>query len=221
MKFARHINLWTGLPLLSMLLGFASSHGAEEHPLGREIYRAQCTKCHGDKGEGVEGEYEEPLQGDWSIAKLARVIAKTMPEDDPGTCAGPDAGAVARYIYDAFYSRDARQRNQPARVELARLTNRQYLNTAADLIRHFSGGGNPVVLNERGGLSASYFNSRRFDRSKKITERVDGALQFDFAQASPDPERIRPEEFAIQWGGSVIAEESGEHEFILTTPNGA
>ena len=34
------------------------------------------------------------------MAGLARLIAKTMPEDDPGECVGEDAEKVAAYIYD-------------------------------------------------------------------------------------------------------------------------
>ena len=44
---------------------------------------------------------------------------------------------VAAYIHEAFYSVDARVRNKPARVELSRLTVRQYQNALADLIGSF------------------------------------------------------------------------------------
>ena len=48
--------------------------------------------------------------------------------------------SVADYIYDAFYSSAARARNQPARVELSRLTVNQYANVVADLVGSFRGG---------------------------------------------------------------------------------
>src|SRR5437016_3724879 len=101
-----------------------------------------------------------------------------MPDDAPGTCSEPEA--VARYIYDAFYSREARIRNHPPRVELVRLTNRQYLNTVADLIRHFNESYG-VVAGER-GLRASYYSSRNFNRESKIFERVDRQVSFDFGE---------------------------------------
>src|SRR5204862_6256846 len=37
---------------------------------------------------------------------------KNMPEDAPEKCVSPDAEAVARYIYDAFYSREAQMRGR-------------------------------------------------------------------------------------------------------------
>ncbi len=33
-----------------------------------------------------------------------------MPKDDPGTC--PDADKVAAFVFDSFYSKAARERNQ-------------------------------------------------------------------------------------------------------------
>ena len=73
------------------------------------------------------------------MAQLAQLIAKTMPEDDPGTCVGPDAEKVAAYIHEAFYSKTAQARNAPARIELSRLTVRQYRNAVADLVGSFRG----------------------------------------------------------------------------------
>src|SRR2546426_9528836 len=106
---------------------------------GREIFRQQCAKCHGRNGEGVKGKYEGPLQGERSLEKLTRYIERNMPDDDPGKCVGENAAAVARYIYDSFYSREARSRsNKAPRVELVRLTNLQYLNSVADLIKGFT-----------------------------------------------------------------------------------
>src|SRR3954465_8922779 len=102
---------------------------AQSAPNGGQIFRQLCSKCHGRNGEGVKGKYNDALHGDWSLEKLTRYIDKNMPDDAPEKCVGPDAEAVARYIYDAFYSREARVRNHPPRVELVRLTNRQYLNT--------------------------------------------------------------------------------------------
>lgn len=185
---------------------------------GRDIYRQQCARCHGRNGEGVSGHYRDPLQGDWSVDKLARVIAKTMPEDAPGKCVGADAEAVAAYIHRTFYSREARARKNPARVEVSRLTNRQFLNTTADLIRSFAAP-DPVMGQER-GLDAVYYNSRGFDGDRKAFERVDRQVDFDFAMGSPDTSHIGSTEFSIQWRGSLLTDETGDHEFVLESPNG-
>src|SRR5262245_65346242 len=126
-----------GLALLFLVSSQHIVRGAEQNKKGREIFRQLCVKCHGRNGEGVKGKYDDALRGDWPVEKLTRYIDKNMPDDAPDKCVGPDAEAVARYIYDAFYSREARLRNHPPRVELARLTNRQYLNTVADLLKRF------------------------------------------------------------------------------------
>jgi cytochrome c553 len=185
---------------------------------GREIYQRQCVRCHGPKGEGVPGKYDGPLHGSRPLEKLTGYIERNMPEDDPGTCKGQDAAAVARYIYDAFYSRDAQSKKNPARVELVRLTNRQYLNTVADLLKHFTGSDNAVTA-ER-GLRAAYYSSRNFNGNKKVIDRTDRQIDFDFGEGNPDAEHFPTNEFAIQWRGSLIADETGEYEFILKTPNG-
>src|SRR2546430_8596231 len=89
-----------------------SHAGAAERRLpGREIFRQECAKCHGRNGEGVKGKYDGPLQGERSLEKLARYIERNMPDDNPGKCVGEDAQAVARYIYETFYSREARLRS--------------------------------------------------------------------------------------------------------------
>lgn len=187
---------------------------------GREIYQQQCARCHGSKGEGVPGKYDGALHGTRTLEKLTGYIERNMPEDDPGSCTGPDAVAVARYIYDTFYSEAAQAKKRPpARVELVRLTNRQYLNTVADLLRQFTGGDQPATA-ER-GLRATYYSSRNFNGDKKVTERVDRQIDFDFGEGNPDGDHYPTNEFAIQWRGSLIVGETGEYEFILKTPIGA
>src|SRR6266404_8776104 len=69
-------------------------HSAQPQPNGRDIYRKQCAKCHGRNGDGVKGKYDDALHGDWSIEKLTRFIDKSMPDDAPEKCKGPDAEAV-------------------------------------------------------------------------------------------------------------------------------
>jgi hypothetical protein len=207
---------------LAVVLAVASQStipAVEHHPSGRDIYRQQCAKCHGRNGEGVKGKHEEPLQGNRSLEKLTRYIDRNMPDDNPGKCVGEDAAAVARYIYDSFYSREARLRKNPPRIELLRLTNRQYVNSVADLLKHFTG--KDGALTEERGLKATYFHAREFNGEKKLFERVDRQVNFDFSEGSDGEKLSGTNGFSIHWRGSLIAEETGEYEFILKTPNGA
>src|SRR5436305_14675369 len=132
-----------------------------------------------------------------------------MPEDKPGTCVGDDAKLVAEFIHGAFYSPTAQARNKPARVELSRLTIRQYRNTLADLFAGFRGN---VQLDGRQGLSGEYFKSRNPHGNEKVINRIDSVVNFDFQNKSPDPEKMEPYEFSIRWEGSVIAPDTGDYE---------
>ncbi|MBI4607268.1 MAG: DUF1592 domain-containing protein [Planctomycetes bacterium] len=184
---------------------------------GEEIYRRTCARCHGPSGEGVKGKRSSPLEGDLSVAQLARFIAESMPEDDPGACAGEEAEMVARYIHDAFYSPIARARNRPARIEPSRLTVSQHRNAVADLVASFRA---PVGLGEERGLSARYFNGRR-PGGQAVLERIDPEIRFDFGRSSPAPEQLDPQGFSALWEGSVIATDTGEHEIVVRTDHAA
>src|SRR5690606_37553054 len=105
------------------------------------------------------------------LESLIRYIDRAMPEDDPDKCIGKEAEAVGRYIYNAFYSREARLRKNPPRVELVRLTNRQYVNSVADLIKHFTG--KDGAPGEERGLQATYYNRSDFNAKNKAFDRVD------------------------------------------------
>lgn len=164
----------------------------------------------------MHGKYDEALHGDWSVEKLARVIDRTMPEDEPEKLDAAGSMAVAQYIYDAFYSRVARARLNPARVELVHLTNRQYGNTVADLLKSFSSDDRQIG-SER-GLRGTYFNSRSFN--KKLFDRVDAQVDFNYGTGEPDERVTATNEFSIRWEGSLIAEESGTYELVVMTPNG-
>jgi hypothetical protein len=183
---------------------------ADEGLTGEQIYRQKCASCHGASGEGSE-DYPRVLAGDKSVAQLAKVIARTMPEDDPGTCVGEDAQKVAGYVHHAFYSKAAQARNKPARIELSRLTVRQYRNAVADLIGTFR---SPGAWGYQRGLKGEYFKSRRFRPGERVIERVDPEVRFDFGEAGPD-ESFDPAQFSIRWDGSVLAPETGEYEFIV------
>lgn len=208
---------------LALLAGVVSSSGAAKAPDGRVIYRQQCASCHGKSGDGVKDKYADGLHGDWSLEKLTRYIDRNMPEEDPDKCKGADAEAVARYIYDAFYSRDARAKKNPARIELVHLTNLQYANAVADVLRHFTGG--ERAFGSERGLRASYQPRGTMRNNRKTIDRVDREVNFNFDQGSPFDDQStngpsKTNEFSMSWRGSVFADETGEYEFIVQTPNG-
>ena len=120
--------------LFTLALGGDIHIAAAAATSGEQIFVDQCARCHGKSGEGTADNYPDPLAGDKSVPQLTKLIHETMPEDAEEKCSEEDAAKVAAYIYDAFYSVDARVRNKPARVELSRLTVRQYQNAVADLI---------------------------------------------------------------------------------------
>ncbi|HEV7406332.1 MAG TPA: DUF1592 domain-containing protein [Chthoniobacteraceae bacterium] len=201
-----------------------------EHP-GAVIYRKLCAECHGKNGEGVQDKYDEPLHGNRSIENLARRIARTMPDDNIGACVGEDSKQVAAYIYDAFYSPQAHARLRPPEFDLARLTIEQYRNSVADIVGRFRFGFDKPFGADR-GLKARYqglvpgvkaaktVTEKKGEEEKYRFERTDPKVEFSFADASPDPEKMANEDFSIHWEGSVFAEDTGVYEFILKTENG-
>lgn len=201
------------------ILFFSGPASAAAERTGEQVYQQTCVRCHGVAGEGVAGKSDEPLSGSRSIASLARVIQRTMPEDDPGTLSVEDAGNVATYIHGAFYSPEARARLKPATIDFSRLTVRQYRNAVADLVGSFRGA-DALAKPEVGGLAGQYFASRNLRRDPAY-ERRDARIEFKFEAATPQPELLPGEEFSVRWRGSVIAEDSGDYEFIIKTENGA
>jgi mono/diheme cytochrome c family protein len=198
---------------ITALLSIPTPARATADRTGEQIYKQLCISCHGATGGGSE-DYPRQLAGDRTVAQLARLIAKTMPEDDPGTCVGGDADKVAAYIYDAFYSKSAQARLKPPRIELSRLTVRQYRNAVADLIGSFR----PAAkLDEKRGLRGQYFRSQRSGDRDRVIDRIDPVLMFDFGEAPPDAEMPDPNRFSIRWDGSIIAPETGDYEFIVKT----
>ncbi|HVA51144.1 MAG TPA: DUF1592 domain-containing protein [Pirellulales bacterium] len=190
---------------------------APDPPKGEQIYREQCARCHGPAGEGVKEEYGKPLIGDRPLVDLTKVIVETMPENEPEKCVGDDATQVAAYIYDAFYSKAAQARSHPPRIELARLTVRQYRETVADLLGSLTEAGR---WDGERGLRAEYFNSKHFRGDKRVLERRDPKVDFHFAEGSP-AEQVEAAEFAIRWEGSLLALDTGDYEFNIQTENGA
>jgi cytochrome c553 len=207
-----------GAIVLAWIVASLPGGTAAESRTGEQIYRQQCARCHGAKGEGTDEEYPRPLIGDRSVAQLARLIAKTMPKDAPKKLAAADAEKVAAYVHDAFYSRTAQERNKPARIELSRLTVRQYRNAIADLLGSFRA---PGRWDNQRGLRGEYYKSRRFGGNDRVLERTDPEVRFDFGAVGPDPKKFEPNQFSIRWTGSVLAPETGEYEFIVRTDHAA
>lgn len=200
-----------------LVAALATAHAEEPHP-GAVLYKRLCAECHGEKGEGVAKKYDEPLFGERTVASLAKLIDRTMPEDEPEKCSAEESEKIAAYIYDAFYSAEARARNNPPKHELARLTNRQFRESVADLLGSFR---KTLPQGPATGLRAEYFQSDGMNKKKKRAfDRQDKALDFDFGEGSPG-EGITPDQFSIAWNGSLIAGDTGIYEFRLRTPNGA
>lgn len=194
----------------------APASAADTTSSGEAIYRQRCACCHGPAGEGTKEHYAKPLAGRKSVAQLARYVAKNMPEDRPGTCVGEEAERVAAYIHDAFYSEAARARNRPPRVELARLTVRQYRNAVADLVGTFRDAGR---WDGERGLRGEYFKLRGPWGATGI-DRRDPEVRFDFGTAGPDP-KFDANQFSIRWSGSVLAPDTGTYEFVVRTEHAA
>src|SRR4029079_1151507 len=71
--FASMLSVYTrqfyiAVSLLSLFC-LQNLQAAQKLPNGAKIYRQQCVKCHGDKGQGVKDKYDDPLEGDWSLQK--------------------------------------------------------------------------------------------------------------------------------------------------------
>jgi hypothetical protein len=184
-------------------------------PTGEQIYKLKCASCHGAKGEGTNDNYPQQLEGDRSVAQLTKYIAKSMPKEGP-KCTADEAEKVAAYIHEAFYSKLAQARNRPPRIDLSRLTVRQYRNAIADLVGTFR---TPGVWGDQRGLKAEYFKSRNLGGGDRLIERVDPRVAFDFGTGGPES-RFDEEQFSIRWTGAVLAPETGTYEFVVRTENG-
>jgi cytochrome c5 len=246
-RFLSHIGRRSGLVLpliVALSIPFVATAGPV--PSGEQIYRKKCASCHGASGEGTDDYYPRALVGERSIPALARLIAKTMPEDAPGECVGEDADKVAAYIYEAFYSKTAKGRDKfrVPRIEISRLTVRQYRSAVADLVGSFRDSGR---WGEERGLKAEYTSRGRRRRDGNggggSMNRIDPEIHFDFGTSSPIPEQaalkevakqwqrvplllvplrsFRPfsQEFRVNWQGSVLAQETGEYELLIKTEN--
>lgn len=196
-----------------MLTFFAALTLAHADPDGPALFRQQCARCHGGEGQGAR-KYAKALQGDLSVAQLARLVRETMPEDNPNTLSDAESTAIAKWMHERFYSKIARERVKPARIDLTRLTVRQYRNSVADLVGSFR---QPLTWSAERGLKGEYYSTRRFQKDKKILDRIDPEVKFDFGTGPAVPEKSEPHDFSIQWTGSLLPPETGEYELIVRT----
>ena len=204
---------------IHLFLGLTGILPAQDAPTsGEAIYAEHCASCHGKHGEGVPDEVDEPLHGERALPSLSRYIDRKMPEDKPELLNAEESQRVAEYIHGAFYSAEARAKTTPTpKAAFARLTNRQFRESVADLIGSF---GKYSPPGEGKGLKAQYFDSDGMNKkARKALEREDRALAFDFG-AGPPAEGMKTDQFSIAWDGSLVAPATGWYEFKTVTPNG-
>ncbi|MEM6257630.1 MAG: DUF1592 domain-containing protein [Planctomycetota bacterium] len=177
---------------------------------GSVIYATQCAACHGEKGQGVEGSYEQPLSGDRTLDWLTRRIERTMPEGESHKCVGEDAAAVAAYLHHAFY-----KNSQPAQRTLQRLTIEQHRQSLADLIGSFR---EANAWSAQRGLWTQVYRGR--DMRKKdeaLSEHISAALDATYSPEHHLYEDFDPKGHSVRWGGSLLVDETGEYEIVVRT----
>jgi len=200
--------------MLAVAAILVNSEARAQEPAGAAIYQKMCARCHGKAGEGTKA-HPPALIGNRNLAQLAKYIAKTMPEDDPGTCTGADAEKVAAYIFDAFYSPAAQARIKTPRVELARLTVSEYRNAVTDLVGPI--GFVKKSAKSENGLRGEYYTSGGKRNRTLAFARTDPNVNFDFLKSSPDFAKLNTPEIAANWQGSVVALDTGLYDFIVRT----
>ncbi len=201
--------------------------------LGTKIYASQCASCHGANGEGTEEHFSDPLRGALGLAELIEYISDTMPEEDPDSCVGEEAEEVGKFVFEKFYSEAAVRRSTTARLELSRLTVRQYQESVADLLGSF---GDPLSISDEHGLAAVYFGSRGWRKNRKLAEQIDPVIDFGDKLPHHDPtgeypslekEEGRPADanlmsagYSVYWSGGLVPPQTGKYEIIVESKNG-
>jgi hypothetical protein len=165
----------------------------------------------------VEDEFSKPLTGDWPIEKLNRYVDETMPDYDPDEVKGQDAELVSRFIYQSFYQKPELFRKE-SKIQLARLTNRQYRQSVTDLFAQFEG--QPVLSKPVQGLKGKYYDAEGMNKRKKMhAEQIDPFINFNYGEKAA-LDGMNPKKFSVYWEGSVLPRESGWYEFFVKSPNG-
>ena len=133
---------------------------------------------------------------------------------------------------------------QIPRIELSRLTVRQYKTAIADLLGSFQ---SPGRWDDQRGLKGEYSSRGRRRRDSNgggsSLNRVDPEIRLDFGTGSPIPDQnalaeiakswqsfpVLPvplstfrgysQDFRVNWQGSILVPETGEYEFVVRTEN--
>ncbi|MCC9603162.1 DUF1592 domain-containing protein [Stieleria sp. JC731] len=226
----RFVSLWViGFAVLASSTTQADEQVQRERSFDvQAIYKEKCLRCHGDHGQGTSEGYSKPLDTSQSVEALTKVIAETMPEEDPESCVGEEAKALAHFILETFEGSKG-ELNSPG---ITRLTVAQYRNSIADLLGQFT----PQPSNENQtdrrrrsrrdgngvpGLRGEYYQSEGMNKAQRLAHyRSDTRIDFDFGRDAPVPS-LTADQFAIIWQGSLRADHTGEYAFRLTTQNGA
>jgi mono/diheme cytochrome c family protein len=99
------------LALLLASVGCGGDDGAtaqsqdEQVAVGRDVYAAECAKCHGEQGEGgtgpvlIGGSRRIASYGDTD--RLYDYVSRTMPFDDAGSLSEEQYWEVIAYLLDA------------------------------------------------------------------------------------------------------------------------
>src|SRR5205814_970772 len=80
----------------------------------------------------------------------------------------------------------------------------------------------PAAVDDKRGLHGEYFNDRGFRGNKRVIDRTDPQVRFDFGTGGPEKDKFDDgAQFAIRWEGSVLAPETGDYEFVVRTEHAA
>ena len=175
----------------------------------------RVPSCHGAAGEGAK-EYPDPLAGNLSVAQLSKRIARTMPEDKPGSLSAAEAEAVAAYIHEAFYSVAARERNRP---RASSWPGSPSASTATPSPTWSAASAPRRSGSSERGPQGRILQGPPARRPRRPGARADRPARCTSTSArqAPSRDKIEPHEFSIRWNGSVLAPETGEYEFVVRT----
>ena len=135
--------------------------------------------------------------------QVGRAAHQVHPRNDARRCGEENAPPrmpprSPTYIYETFYSPEARVRNKPARVELSRLTVRQYQNAVADLIGSFRPAGRVGHRARTEGRIQPVALHRAATRRNNSSETIRRSISIS-ATRGPIPKQFEGKEFSIRW----------------------